>query len=62
MPDVEQWLPTPEIRGSNSVNGFYIEHLFIVNGIVKRRKLKSGREWHMFLKINHVFNLSFDFL
>ena len=38
---VEQLLPIPEVRGSNpfiSKNNLYIEHLFTVNGVLKRPK------------------------
>ena len=43
---VEQSLPIPEVRGSNPVIGkiyLYIEHLFTVNCVLKRRKIKKKR-------------------
>jgi len=37
---VERLLPVPEVRGSNPVIGknLFIEHLFTVNCVLKRRK------------------------
>ena len=43
---VERSLPIPEVRGSNPVIGknyLYIEHLFTVNCVLKRRKIKKKR-------------------
>ena len=47
---VERSLPIPEVRGLNPVTGknlyIYIEHLFTVNCVLKRRKQrKRGREF-----------------
>ena len=42
---VKRSLPIPEVRGSNPVIGknlFYIEHLFTVNCVLKRRKEKEA--------------------
>ena len=51
---VERSLPIPEVRGLNPVIGkkiIYIEHLFTVNCVLKRRKYrKRGRDWPIFLK------------
>ena len=53
---VERLLPIPEVRGSNPVIGkilfLYIEHLFTVNCVLKRRKIKKNRPGmaHFFLK------------
>ena len=39
---VERPLPIPEVRGSNPV--IYMEHLFTVNCVLKRRKEKKKNE------------------
>ena len=54
---LERSLPIPEVRGSNPVIGkiyLYIEHLFTVNCVLKRRKIKKKRPGmaHFFLKKN----------
>ena len=39
---LERSLPKPEVRGSNPVIGkIYIEHLFTVNCIEKKKKIKK---------------------
>ena len=60
---VERSLPIPEVRGLNTYSHqqkfIYIEHLFTVNCVLKRRnKEKRGREWPIiFLKNSNYLHL-----